>query len=215
MTWTLESLLTGKIARLTEAGEMSAINKTGAIGPRTVHLLGIEGDAQADLSVHGGPDKAIHHYPRDHYEWWVERIGAHPLLARAGAFGENLSTRGLTEHDVCIGDRFRLGSALVEIAQGRQPCWKQAHRLDDNGIVALMVKSGRTGWYYRVIEEGSVAAGDALVAVSRLHPQWSVARTTALVVAGIGTHEEACELASLKELAKGWRERAIRLAGNR
>lgn len=214
MQWTVESLLTGRVAPLTDI-ETSAIGKTPVAGPRTVHLLGIEGDQQADLSVHGGPDKAIHHYPRDHYEWWAQAIGPRPLFDQAGAFGENISTRELTEHDVCIGDRFRLGTALVEIAQGRQPCWKQAHRLEDKRTVALMVRSGRTGWYYRVIEEGSVAAGDALVAVSRLHPEWSVARTTALVVAGIGTHEEARELASLKELAGGWRGRAARLAGSR
>jgi MOSC domain-containing protein YiiM len=214
MHWTVESLLTGRIAPLTDT-ESSAIAKTPVSGPRTVHLLGIEGDAQADLAVHGGPDKAIHHYPRDHYDWWAERLGPRPLLERAGAFGENISTRGLSEQDVCIGDRFRLGTALVEIAQGRQPCWKQAHRLGDKRVVAMMVKSGRTGWYYRVIEEGSVAAGDALALVSRLHPEWTVARSTALIVAGVGTRDEARELAGLKELAEGWRRRAVKLAGTR
>jgi len=206
MRWTVESLLTGRIAPLTDI-ETSAIGKSPIGGPRTVHLLGIEGDQQADLTVHGGPDKAIHHYPRDHYDWWAGQIGAHPLLDAPGAFGENISTRGLNEHDVCIGDRFRLGTALVEVCQGRQPCWKQAHRLENKRVVALMVKSGRTGWYYRVIEEGSVAAGDDLIAVSRLHPEWTVARATALVVAGVGTTEEARELASLGELAEGWRRR--------
>lgn len=212
MRWTIESLLTGRITPLTDM-ETSAIAKTRVAGPRTVHLLGIEGDSQADLSVHGGPDKALHHYPRDHYDWWAERIGAHPLLASPGAFGENISTRAVTEHDLCIGDRLRLGSALVEVCQGRQPCWKQAHRLEDKRVVGLMVKSGRTGWYYRVIEEGSVAAGDEIVAVSRLHPEWTVARTTALCVAGVGTREEARELAAMRELAASWRARAAKLAG--
>jgi MOSC domain-containing protein YiiM len=77
-------------------------------------------------------------------------------------------------------------------------------------VVAMMVKSGRTGWYYRVIEEGSVAAGDALALVSRLHPEWTVARATALIVAGVGTRDEARELAGLKELAEGWRRRAVK-----
>jgi MOSC domain-containing protein YiiM len=211
MRWTVESLLTGRIAPLTDI-EVSAIAKTPVAGPRTVHLLGIEGDQQADLAVHGGPDKAIHHYPRDHYDWWAERIGAHALFERAGAFGENLSTRGLTEHDVCIGDRFRLGSALIEVAQGRQPCWKQAHRLADKRVVGLMVKSGRTGWYYRVIEEGSVAAGDLLVPTERIHPEWTVARATALCVAGVGTPDEARELSRMHALAEGWRARAAKLA---
>ncbi len=210
MRWTIESLLTGRIAPLTDI-ETSAIAKLPVDGPRTVHLLGIEGDHQADLSVHGGPEKAIHHYPRDHYDWWAQALGSRDLLTRAGAFGENISTRGLNERDVCIGDRYRLGSALVEICQGRQPCWKQAHRLDDKRVVSLMVKSGRTGWYYRVIKEGSVAAGDDLIAVSRLHPEWTVARATALVVAGVGTREEARELAGMRELAEVWRARAARL----
>lgn len=212
MQVTVESLLTGRIAPLTPEGEASAIGKLPVVGPRTVHLLGIEGDAQADLSVHGGPEKAVHHYPRDHYDWWAEIIGPHPLFRQPGAFGENISTRGLTEHDVCIGDRFRLGTALVEICQGRQPCWKQAHRLEDKRVVSLMVKSGRTGWYYRVIEEGSVAAGDTLALISRLHAEWSVARATALIVAGAGTKGEARELASLAALAEGWRVRAAKLA---
>ncbi len=212
MRWTIESLLTGPIAKITP-DEDSAIGKAPVSGPRTVHLLGIEGDQQADRAVHGGPDKAIHHYPRDHYGWWAERIGGHPLLDAPGAFGENISTRSLTEHDVCIGDRLRLGTALVEVCQGRQPCWKQAHRLDDKRVVALMVKSGRTGWYYRVVEEGSVAAGDDLVMVSRLHPEWTVARATALIVAGVSTGAEARELAGLRALAPVWRARAVRLAG--
>lgn len=204
----IDVLLTGRIARFTDDGDTSAIAKVRVDGPRTVGFFGIEGDSQADLTVHGGRDKAIHHYPRDHYGWWAERLGARSLLELAGAFGENISTRGLTEDDVCIGDRFRLGSALVEVCQGRQPCWKQAHRLGDKRVVAMMVKSRRTGWYYRVLEEGGVAAGDALVPVERLHPEWTVARTTALVVAGVGRDAASVrELASLDRLAEGWRLR--------
>lgn len=207
------AVLVGRVVPFGPEGEASAIAKTRVDGPRTVEFFGIEGDSQADLSVHGGREKAVHHYPRDHYRWWTERLGAHPLLTQAGAFGENISTRGLTEHDVCIGDRFRMGTALVEIAQGRQPCWKQAHRLGDKRVVAAMVKSGRTGWYYRVIEEGSVAAGDALVQVERLHPEWSVARTTAAVIAGIGADGASMrDLSRVAQLADGWRARATKLA---
>src|SRR5690606_2996352 len=122
--------------------------------------LGHEGDEQADRAVHGGPEKAIHHYARDHYDLWRAEIGDHPLLHRPGAFGENISTTGLSEEDVCIGDRYRLGTALVEVSQGRQPCWKVDHRFGGLAISAAMVRSRRTGWYYRVIEEGAVGAGD-------------------------------------------------------
>ncbi len=212
--WTIDAVLTGKVARFTDDGETSAIGKTPVEGPRVVGFLGIEGDAQADLSVHGGPDKAIHHYPRDHYRWWQDRLSGREALGAAGAFGENISTRGLTEREVCIGDRFRLGSALVEVCQGRQPCWKQAHRLGDKGVVAAMVKSGRTGWYYRVIEEGLVAAGDELVRVARVHPDWSVERVTGIVVAGRERDAGVLQaLSRLPELAQGWRLRVAKLAG--
>lgn len=204
----IDAVLTGRIARFTDDGATSAIAKALVTGARTVGFFGIEGDQQADLTVHGGRDKAVHHYPRDHYDWWSDQLGANPLLEQAGAFGENISTRGLTEDDVCIGDRFRLGSALVEVCQGRQPCWKQAHRLSDKRVVSIMVKTGRAGWYYRVLEEGSVAPGDALVPVERLHPEWTVARVTGIVVAGRERDAETLrELARLPELADGWRER--------
>jgi MOSC domain-containing protein YiiM len=211
--WTIDAVLCGKVARLTEEGETSAIAKSPVEGPRNVTFLGIKGDEQADLSVHGGPDKAIHHYPRDHYGWWRERLAGQGVLDRAGAFGENISTLALTERDVCIGDRFRLGTALVEVCQGRQPCWKQAHRLSDKRVVAMMVKSGRTGWYYRVIEEGRVAAGDALTRVRCVHPDWNVERVTGIVVAGREKEPEVLRaLASLPELADSWRQRTLRMA---
>ena len=210
----VDAVLTGRVARFGPDGEGSAIGKTPVAGEATVTILGLEGDAQADLRVHGGPDKAIHHYPRDHYGWWREQLGPHPLLEHAGAFGENISTLGLTERDVCIGDRFRLGTAVVEIAQGRQPCWKQAHRLSNKSIVAAMVNSGRTGWYYRVVEEGSVAAGDALTLIVRVHPEWSVERVTGIIVAGRERDVATLrELSGLPELATGWRMRAAKLGG--
>lgn len=210
--WRIDAVFTGKIARFTDTGETSAIAKHPVHGPVGIGFRGLEGDSQADLLVHGGPDKAIHHYPRDHYGWWYDRLPDQPLLTRAGAFGENISTHGLTEQDVCIGDRFRLGTALVEVCQGRQPCWKQAHRLDDKSVVATMVKSGRSGWYYRVIEEGTVAAGETLVRVERTHPQWSVERVTGIIVAGRERNVATLrDLARLRELAEGWRARAASL----
>src|SRR3546814_13835997 len=125
MRLTIDALVTGESLRFGAKGEPSAIAKDCVRGPRAVGALGIAGDEQADLTVHGGPDKAIHHYPRDHYPFWAETLGGHPLLAAPGAFGENISTRGLIESTACLGDRYRLGSALIEIRQGRQPCWKR------------------------------------------------------------------------------------------
>lgn len=211
----IDAVLSGKVVIFTDEGDTSAIAKRPVDGQRSVGTLGIEGDEQADLAVHGGPDKAIHHYPRDHYQGWQQAIGALPQFDAAGAFGENISTSGWTEHDVCIGDRFRLGTALVEIAQGRQPCWKQAHHLGQPGMVAAMVRSGHTGWYYRVIESGAVAAGDAIALVERAHDDWPVARVFGLLIGGKHRGEAAAlrDLSRLEVLADGWRNRAAKLSG--
>lgn len=215
MRYTIDALLTGKARRFGAKGEPSAIDKRAVEGRRAVGALGIAGDKQADLSVHGGPDKAIHHYPRDHYGWWAETIGDHALLQDAGAFGENISTSGLTESAACIGDRYRLGSALVEISQGRQPCWKLGHRFGIATLPATVVSSRRGGWYYRVIEDGAVRAGDALELMERPLPDWSVERVFHLLIGGAGKREPAAlrALAAMDLLAANWRARADKLLG--
>lgn len=215
MRYTIDALLTGKARRFGAKGEPSAIDKRALEGRRAVGALGIAGDEQADLSVHGGPDKAIHHYPRDHYGWWAETIGDHALLQDAGAFGENISTSGLTESAACIGDRYRLGSALVEISQGRQPCWKLGHRFGIATLPATVVTSRRGGWYYRVIEDGAVGAGDALELMERPLPDWSVERVFHLLIGGAGKREPAAlrALAAMDLLAANWRARAEKLLG--
>jgi MOSC domain-containing protein YiiM len=206
----ITAILTGKIAPLPPTGEPSAIFKAPAHGPRVVHWLGIEGDAQADLSVHGGPDKAIHHYPYDHYAFWRESFGPLPTLEEPGGFGENISTTGLTEDTACIGDRYRLGTALVEISQGRQPCYKQAARTGKSAIVAQMVKTRRCGWYYRVLEEGRVEAGSTLNLSDRPHPDWTVARVIGLLLGKDGKNDPAAlrALTGLNVLAEAWRVKA-------
>ena len=181
----IETVLTGTAQPL-RGEEPSAIAKSPRHGAVAVKPLGLDGDQQADTVHHGGVDMAIHHYPRDHYAWWSEKMPDQPLLGAAGAFGENISTTGLDEHTACIGDRYRLGTALVEISQGRKPCWKPAHRLGRPALVAEIVKTGRSGWYYRVLEPGVVAAGDLLTLERRPHPEWTVARVFGLIVGGAG-----------------------------
>lgn len=172
----VDEVLAGKAVAFTRPGSRSAIAKTAVVGPQRVTTLGIGGDEQGDLRVHGGPDKAIHHYPMDHYALWRSDIGLHPLLERPGAFGENISTHGLTEELVCLGDRYRLGSALVEVSQSRQPCWKLSDRFGVPDMARRVQDTGRTGWYYRVIEEGRVQQGDRIALEARPHPRWSLAR---------------------------------------
>lgn len=172
----VDAVLVGRAVDFTRPGSRSAIAKQPVDHAVAVAALGLAGDEQGDLRVHGGPDKAIHHYPRDHYAAWRDEIGAHPLLAQAGAFGENISTHGLTEPDVCLGDRFRLGTALVEVSQSRQPCWKLSDRFGVADMARRVQDSGRTGWYYRVLEAGRVRAGDALALVERPHGEWPLSR---------------------------------------
>ena len=210
----LRSVNTGTVAPFRAVDEPSAIAKQPVTGPVAVTLLGLAGDEQADLVHHGGADKAIHHYPHDHYPHWRTVLGDHPLLGAEGAFGENISTIGLVEEAVCLGDRFRLGTALVEVSQGRQPCWKLDHRFSRKGVLAEVVRSGRSGWYYRVIETGMVAAGDTAELVARPLAEWSVARCFALLVGGAHRGDPAAVrfLADQPLLAAPWRERAAKLA---
>ncbi len=148
------------------AADTSAIAKAPVAGPVAINMLGIEGDAQADTKNHGGPHMAVHLYPRDHYARWQTAIGDHPLLKSANAFGENLVAAGIDETQVHIGDRFRLGTALLEVSQPRKPCWKIEHRFGRKGMVAHILRSGWCGWYFRVIEPGSAQAGDVLERVT-------------------------------------------------
>lgn len=178
---TIDAVLTGRAVDYTRPGSRSAIDKRAVEGPVRIGPEGLSGDEQGDRRVHGGPDKAIHHYPRDHYASWRGEVGAHALLQAAGAFGENISTSGIIEADVCLGDRLRLGSALVEVSQARQPCWKLSDRFGIADMARRVQDTGRSGWYYRVLETGAVQAGDTLVLVDRPHPDWPLPRLSELL----------------------------------
>lgn len=177
----LDTLLTGRVQPFTRPGTQSAIDKQPQQGRLKVSTLGLHGDEQGDLRVHGGVEKAIHRYPLEHYARWADELGAHPLLTQPGAFGENFSTTGWSEHDVCLGDRIRVGTALLEVSQGRMPCWKLSDRFAVANLALRVQQSGRTGWYYRVLEEGVVSAGDSLQRVERPFADWSLARLSAVL----------------------------------
>lgn len=211
MTYLVEAICTGN-ARPFNGAETSAIAKYPREGVVQVLKDGFAPDEQADRRVHGGPEMAVHLYPLDHHDFWRERFGPIDLLDQPGAFGSNLAVRGLTEDMVHIGDRFRLGSALLEISQPRQPCWKIEHRFagvtDSRGMVAQIVKTGRGGWYFRVIEEGEAKAGDALTLAETGHEEWPVAKTFQSLIAGKATRSELEELAVLDRLAPKLRAKA-------
>lgn len=207
MIHTVEAVCTGT-ARPFNGAELSAFAKRPREGAVQVLADGLAPDEQADRRVHGGPEMALHLYPLDHHGFWREQLGDHPLLAEPGAFGSNLAVSGLTEAMVHIGDRFRLGSALIEISQPRQPCWKIEHRFDAKGMVASIIQTGRCGWYFRVIEMGEVSAGDSLERVALGAADWSVARAFRALVAGKATKAEYSELATLAPLSPKLRQRA-------
>lgn len=211
----IDALLTGKPAPFRD-GDYSAIAKRPVTGPVRIGWLGLEGDTVADPVHHGGWDKAIHLYPQEHYDWWRERKPGHPLLDRPGAFGENVASRGMTEEDICLGDRFSLGTAIVEASHGRQPCWKLDHRFGQRDVMAAMVKTGRSGLYFRVLREGEAEAGMRMQLIERVLPEWPIARVFRLLIGGghKAEPEVVRALADMAVLAEAWRDRARKLSGH-
>lgn len=195
----------------------SAIAKSPIAAPQWLSVTGFADDEVADPVHHGGADKAVHLYPQDHYSWWRERLGDHPLLQQPNAFGENIAVHGLTEDAAHLGDRFRLGEALIEISHGRQPCWKLDHRFQRKGkdsVMAAIIKSGRCGLYARVIKEGYVAPDAALELVETGDTAWTIKRVFTLLIGG-GHKQEPDGVAALArhpKLAAAWRARAQGLA---
>jgi MOSC domain-containing protein YiiM len=174
-------LLTGNALPYTRPGSRSGIAKQPRTGKLWIGFTGLEGDEQGDLRVHGGPDKALHHYPFEHYAAWREDLGALPLLQAPGAFGENISTQAFTEAEVCLGDRYTLGDAVLEVSQNRQPCWKLNDRFGIPDMARRVQDTGRSGWYYRVLQPGHAQAGDALALLERPYPGWPLQRLGALM----------------------------------
>lgn len=167
-----------------------------------VSALGISGDGQADLVNHGGVDKAICAYPLAHYPHWQNVIGCE---MSAAAFGENFSLEGLVEADVCIGDVWRVGEeVIVQVSQPRQPCWKLARRWQRKTLTLEAQDSGKTGWYFRVLQGGKVQAGMMLVLLERPHADWSIARANQVMHVDKHDLVLAAELAALPELSASW-----------
>jgi MOSC domain-containing protein YiiM len=167
---TMPSLLSIQVGRPRQVewrGEVvtTSIFKTPVTGPARVHLLDLEGDEQSDLTVHGGADKAVYVYPSEHYEFWARELNDPSLPP--GAFGENLTTQGLIEQEVNIGDRLRIGSAEFLVTQPRMPCYKLQIRFNRADMVKRFAQSRRSGFYLRVLREGALEAGDAITFLSR------------------------------------------------
>lgn len=153
-------IYTGALRLLEPDGHQTGIYKQPASGPVAVSPAGLAGDRQGDPRVHGGPDKAVHHFPAENYGFLKRHAPEAAARFVPGTIGENLSTRGRTEANVCIGDVFRAGSCLLQVTQPRRPCWKIDRRYGIEGLSRVVEANGSAGWYYRVLEPGIIAPGD-------------------------------------------------------
>jgi MOSC domain-containing protein YiiM len=169
-----------------------------------VRSLNLDGDGQADLTVHGGLDKAVYVYPFEHYDYWRSELPDMDLPL--GIFGENFTTIGLKEAEVNIGDRFRIGNLLLMVTQPRMPCYKLGIRFGRPDIVKRFLASRRTGFYFRVLQEGEVGVGDTLELVSRDNHHITVADITQLYVREEDNPDLLQRAAQLEALPQSWRD---------
>ena len=205
ITARLYSVQVGRIAPLGPEGVLSAIVKSRIDGPVAVTSLGLAGDEQADLNVHGGPEKAVYGYAAAHYPAWIADHPQHAALFVAGGVGENLTIDGWVERDLCVGDVHRIGTARLQVCQPRQPCSKFVLRFADSQLAKAMVRNGRAGWYYRVIEEGVLGAGDVVELVDRPNPDFGFERLVEIVNRRRATAHEFAALSRMEGLANNIR----------
>lgn len=202
------TLFTGGISALPKSGRPSGIYKQQVNTPIELGINGFAGDQQADLRVHGGPEKAVHLYPATHYAKLAARFPDAARLLIPGSIGENISTADLDESSVRIGDIFRLGAARVQVCQPHNPCWKIDERYSAEGLAAFIAEQDLTGWYWRVLEPGCISPDDPLEL-----DQAAAAPTLAAAMALWREHRPAPDdleqLAATPGIATGW-QRKIR-----
>ncbi|MEM6692700.1 MAG: MOSC domain-containing protein [Planctomycetota bacterium] len=208
----LHSIQVGKVVIEGEIGAKtigqrrwkSAFDKRPVEGVINVQALGVEGDEVGTPSVHGGVDKAILCYAQSNYVFW--RKECPDLGLDSGGFGENFSIASLDETTVCIGDRFRIGDKLlVEVSQPREPCWKIARRWNCEELPKRVGETGKTGWYVRVQEPGSVQAGDSIELADRPHPDWPISRINDILMGRLSDRVATIELMNLAVLADAFK----------
>jgi ferredoxin-NADP reductase/MOSC domain-containing protein YiiM len=181
----------------------TAIWKTPVEGSRTVRRLNIDGDGQGDLAGHGGEQRAVYVYQIDSYRYWREQLGRNDFIH--GQFGENFTIEGLLDAEVCIGDRYRIGEVLFEVTQPRVTCYRLGIRMDEPQMPALLVAHGRPGFYFRVLEEGEVTAGDEIIRVASGPESMSVREINALLYMPGHPHSQLERALRIPALSAGWR----------
>ncbi|MEO8482265.1 MAG: MOSC domain-containing protein [Acidobacteriota bacterium] len=189
---------------------LTSIFKTPINGRVRVGRTNIAGDRQSDLTVHGGPDKAVYAYPSEHYAAWQRELGIKTLPW--ASFGENLTTRGLRESVVCIGDRYRIGTTGFIVRQPRMPCYKLEIKFGRSDMIRRFASVDRSGFYFAVEEEGEIGAGDDIELIEQDRHGLTVAETFRLML-GDGSRDRLQLAASHPALAVGWRENFRRRLG--
>lgn len=188
----------------------TGIYKLPAAGPVRLHAEGFDGDGQADLVNHGGPDKAVCVYPIEHYAYWEEQLGK---KLEYSAFGENITVSGLLETEVCIGDVYEIGSCLLQVSQPRFPCFKLSQKHGPADMPAKVLDTGYSGFYFRVLREGVIAAGDAIVKQESGAGGFPVRRVLYLMEHGRTDKSDLPELSELESLSFVTREKFRRWLG--
>ena len=205
----VSGIFAGMPQEIADAGERrvrSGIVKARVTGPVRVNADGVEGDGQADRIAHGTPERALYAYPAAHTAAWAAEE-ARAVFA-PGCFGENLSVDGMDEADVCVGDRLRLGGALLEATCPRIPCFKLGIRVGDASFAKRFLESRRTGFFFRVLEAGTVREGDAFARVAAGPGGFTMLEVLALLHGPAPDAVRLGEIASLSALPEGWRRRA-------
>jgi MOSC domain-containing protein YiiM len=182
----------------------TGIFKEPVAGRVMMRRLNLDGDRQADLTVHGGPAKAAYAYPSEHYPLWKSELP--PMDLPWGMFGENLTTEGLREDEVHIGDKFQIGEAIVMVTQPRTPCYKLALKFQRDDILKRMLQNGRSGFYFSVVQQGVVGIGDAIELVHEDAEKISVAEMNSLYRDGGKDAALMRRAANLEALPESWRE---------
>lgn len=182
----------------------SGIAKLPVSGPVTIRQFNIEGDEQADLKHHGGPDKAVLAYPTEHYRFWADEFDSVDWCP--GCFGENLPLEGCTESDVCIGDVFEFGDARLQVSQPRQPCWKLSRRWKIPKLAVRVQQTRRTGWYFRVLQQGVAEAGQLMRLIERPATRWTISVANEIMFAKPRDSVLDAELSRVDALSASWKE---------
>src|SRR4051794_35911678 len=180
----------------------TGVFKDPVTGPRRVSKLNVAGDGQGDLGGPGGEQRAVFVYQIESYHYWEQELGRSDFVY--GQFGENFTVEGLSDAEVCIGDRYAIGSAVFEVTQPRVTCYRVGLRMNDPRIPALLVSHRRPGFYFRVLEEGEVEAGDEIVKLATGPEQMPVAEVDALLYLPGHTHQDALRALRIPALSPGW-----------